>query len=276
METRLSMNKKVINHTVLFVFSFNVIGWVAYFIDSMYIKGLGITIWLISPFFVSLILRFINNDWRDIGLKLNLTGNFRWYVFSIVIFPLIVIVVISIGVLFGGISISHFSVDLYITSLLAATIGTFIKNIFEEFAWRGYLTPKVASMGIKRIKGHILVGFIWGIWHIPYYLGLLDRQTLTDYTSLSLALFIPLVIIGITTAGILFGELRLITDSVWPCILMHTTSNLIIMSLFVDDQIIISNRTAIVFSPNWEGLISMILIAISGIWLFRIRRSIIG
>ena len=29
---------------------------------------------------------------------------------------------------------------------------SFVKNVFEEFAWRGYLTPKLHSLGIERLR----------------------------------------------------------------------------------------------------------------------------
>ncbi|WP_407946417.1 CPBP family glutamic-type intramembrane protease [Paenibacillus alkaliterrae] len=49
-----------------------------------------------------------------------------------------------------------------------ALIPAFIKNIFEEFAWRGYLAPKLYSIGYNRLFIHICVGLIWGAWHVPY------------------------------------------------------------------------------------------------------------
>jgi len=75
---------------------------------------------------------------------------------------------------------------------------------------------------------------IWGFWHIPYYLALLDKTSLMAYTSQSLILFIPMVILSMAVAGILFGELRLITGSTWPVWLMHMMSNSIILTLLVD------------------------------------------
>jgi membrane protease YdiL (CAAX protease family) len=269
-------NKKhTIRNLIIFVFAFNVIGWLTYFIatgsDTPDAQGLGLTIWLVSPLLLSILLRLFNKDWQDIGLRPNFKGNGKWYAFSILIFPLIVATVLLIGVLFGGISVTDFSANLFIQALAVAFISTFIKNIFEEFAWRGYLTPKVASLGLNTIAGHLLVGFIWGAWHIPYYLGLLDRIQMAAYTSQSLVTYLPLVIIGMTVAGIIFGEMRLITGSVWSVVLMHTMSNIILITLLVDGHAKVSGNTEILFTPSWEGLISMVLITLAGLWLYRQR-----
>jgi membrane protease YdiL (CAAX protease family) len=35
----------------------------------------------------------------------------------------------------------------------------------EEFGWRGYLLPKLLPMG--EVKAAIIVGLIWGPWHLP-------------------------------------------------------------------------------------------------------------
>ena len=111
---------------------------------------------------------------------------FRWYAFSFLVFPVIVAVVLLIGALFGGISLTNFNLGLFLQALAVAFISNFIKNIFEEFAWRGYLTPKVNSLGINTIAGHLLVGLIWGTWHIPYYLALVSKTQLAAYSSQSL------------------------------------------------------------------------------------------
>jgi membrane protease YdiL (CAAX protease family) len=111
---------------------------------------------------------------------------------------------------------------------------------------------------------------IWGIWHIPYYLGLLDQATLASYTSQSLATFLPMIMLGTTIAGIIFGEIRLITGSTWPAVLMHTISNIVILTLLLDGYVSVSNA---LFTPSWEGVLTMILIAVAGVWLYRRSRN---
>lgn len=56
------------------------------------------------------------------------------------------------------------------------------------------------------IVGHLLVGLIWGIWHIPYYLALIDKADFAAYTSQNLAVFLPMVILGMALAGIFLAK----------------------------------------------------------------------
>jgi membrane protease YdiL (CAAX protease family) len=221
---------------------------------------------------VSLAIRLFSKDWEDSGIKPNFRGNGKWYAFSFLIFPAIVILVLLVALIFGGVSLANFEAGPFFGALVAAFFSfTLVKNIFEEFTWRGYLTPKMNSVVRNPVVGHLLVGLIWSLWHIPYYLTLLDRTSFAAYTSQELAIFLPLVILGMTLAGILFGEIRLITGSVWPAWLMHMMSNVIILTLLVDGYAKVNSNTEFLFTPSWEGILTMILITLAGFWLYRQR-----
>ena len=241
--------------------------------DTEEALGLGNLIWLASPLLVSILIRLFTKDWKDIGIKLNFKSNGKWYLFSIFSFPVIIGVVVLAGSSIGKVTFSNFKTGLFLQALALAFFGMFIKNIFEEFAWRGYLTPRVNSVMPNSILGHLIVGFIWGTWHLPYYLGLLDQASLAKYTSLPSLIFLPMIILGMTLAGILFGEIRLITGSTWPAVLMHTMSNIVVLTLLVDSFIEISDQTEILFTPSWEGILTMILITLAGLWVYRERTS---
>ena len=273
----MTAKKKNIRNLILYVLAFNIVGWLGYFIavgggtvDAM---GLGNLIWLAAPLLLSLLFRLFGKDWKDIGLRLYFKGNGKWYLFSIIVFPLIIVVVLLVGRVFGAVSFANFNVGLFLGALVALFAQTFIKNIFEEFAWRGYLTPKVNVVVKQPIIGHLIVGFIWGTWHLPYYLGLLDRASLAGYTTQSMGIFLPLVILGMTLAGILFGEMRLITGSTWPALLMHTMSNILILSLLMEGFVEINPVAELVFTPSWEGILTMVLVTAAGLWLYRQREK---
>ncbi|MCP4541120.1 MAG: CPBP family intramembrane metalloprotease [Chloroflexi bacterium] len=274
-----TQNKGSIRNLIIFVLAINIIGWMAYFFaqggGTPESQGLGMLLWLVAPFLVSILLRLFTKDWQDIGVKPNLNGNGKWYALSILIYPLIVAIVLLIGLLFGGISVTDFSTGLFIQAMTMGLISNFIKNIFEEFAWRGYLTPKMNSTGIKPIAGHLLAGFVWGTWHIPYWLGLLDSATFDSFSTQSLAVFVPMAILGITASGILFGEIRLITGSTWPALIMHTINNAVIAVVLTEGFFKVKRQTGILFTPGMEGILSIALITLAGLWLYqqRIKRA---
>jgi len=55
-----------------------------------------------------------------------------------------------------------------IMALNTIVIGPFLGLMIafgEEYGWRGYLQPELIKLG--RVRGVILLGVIWGIWHWP-------------------------------------------------------------------------------------------------------------
>ena len=266
--------KRTIRNLIVYVIAFNLLSWLGWMVardGSVEAVGLGNLIWLAAPLFVSVVLRLFSKDWKDLGLNPRFIGNGKWYVFSFFVFPVIVTLVVLIGVLFGGVSLTDFKAGLFLQAIGVAFVATFIKNILEEFAWRGYLTPKIKAVVKNTIAGHLLVGIIWGTWHIPYYLALVDKTTFAAYTSQPLIVFLPMIILGTALAGILHGEIRLITGSTWPAVLMHTVSNVVILTLLVDGYLNVAQKTEFLFTPSWEGILSMLLITLAGLWLYRKR-----
>ncbi len=57
---------------------------------------------------------------------------------------------------------------LLVTGIQAVLLAPFIALLLgfgEEYGWRGYLQGELARLG--RVKGVLLVGLIWGVWHAP-------------------------------------------------------------------------------------------------------------
>lgn len=70
----------------------------------------------------------------------------------------------------------------------------------EEFGWRGYLLPKLMPLG--KLRAYIIMGIIWGLWHLPLVIG---GFTYPGYPVIGV-----IALIMLTTAfGIVLNELRL-------------------------------------------------------------------
>ena len=65
----------------------------------------------------------------------------------------------------GPIHLSGFSVYLAPAVLMNLTAGP----LGEELGWRGYLTPRLLET-TNAVVASLVVGFLWGIWHVPLYL----------------------------------------------------------------------------------------------------------
>lgn len=84
----------------------------------------------------------------------------------------------------------------------------------EEWGWRGYLLPKLLRFGTW--PAFVASGLIWGLWHMPGYVGPNARGGLVPFLVFA-ALF-----------GVVLGWLRLRTKTIWPAVVAHAANNTIV------------------------------------------------
>jgi membrane protease YdiL (CAAX protease family) len=272
-------NRTTVRNLAIFIIVVLTIGWIGrgldVLLDNPASESLGILLWLIAPLGASLLLRaFAGDGWKDFGIKPNFKGNAAWYVIALLVYPVLTALVLIIGSGLGLITFPNFSPNALVLILQAFALGLlpqFIKNIFEEAAWRGYLAPKVYSLRLNDFVGHLIVGLVWGAWHIPYYLFFLDRSVLQNFTTLDLAAFIPLVIVVMIAWAMVYGEILLLTNSIWPAVLMHMVEDAFLNQLFTEHHIRIVPGTDWLVSPV-NGLISILLFIALGVGLRQLRK----
>ncbi|MFZ5881921.1 MAG: type II CAAX prenyl endopeptidase Rce1 family protein [Chloroflexota bacterium] len=245
-------------------------------------QNLGMLIFLLLPFLTGLILRAVGGDgWSDIGWKSNLRGPAVGYWVALFAYPAIIALVLLFGYLAGGVSFAGFAttevggfmgIGAFLFSVGFMFAADFVKNIFEEFAWRGYLTPRLKAAGLHDLLNHLLTGAVWASWHIPYWLFLLDKTTYADFTTVSLSVFLPLSIVSIITSAILYGEVRLLTDSTVPAIVLHSVANAVTLSLLLEDFISVEPASEIWFTPGGGGIIGIALVTLAGMGLYVYRK----
>jgi membrane protease YdiL (CAAX protease family) len=147
-----------------------------------------------------------------------------------------------------------------------------VKNIFEEFAWRGYLASRLENLGSRPFFNSLITGLIWVSWHIPYYLFFLNRADLERQTTLSIPALILLGYILMSCQSLLYNELRLISGSVWPAWLLHTAANAFSFALVTGGFVAVSGKlTHLIFTPGTEGILYSILAGLVG-WALHRRR----
>jgi hypothetical protein len=274
-------NRITIRNLAVFIIVVLAIGWIGrgldVLMDNPASEGFGMLLWIITPLGASLLLRAFGGDgWKDFGIKPNFKGNVSWYVVALLVYPVLTTIVLIIGGGLGLITFPTFSLNmlgLVFQAFALSILPQFIKNIFEEAAWRGYLAPKVYSLRLNDFMGHLIVGLVWGAWHIPYYLFFLDRAVLQNFTTLDLAAFIPLSIVVMISWAMVYGEIRLLVNSIWPAVLMHTVEDSFLNQLFIEHHIQIIPGTDWLVSPM-NGLISIFFFIAIGVVLrqWRTRR----
>ncbi len=278
MKTKNQTRKNTIHNLIIFTIAVLSIGWIGHgldvLLDNPSSESLGMLLWIITPLGACLLLRGFSGDgWKDFGIRLNFKGNLIWYVVSILIFPVVTGLILAIGkvscFIFFPTPLSETLVS-FLPVFTLALIPGFFKNIFEESAWRGYLTPRIFSLDLNDYTGHIIVGLIWALWHVPYYLYFLNRTILRDYTTLNTAAFIPLALLTIVAYSFAFGEIRLLTGSIWPAVLMHAVEDALVNPLITEDFIKIKPGMDIIFSPG-VSILAIFFFALSGISLRKLR-----
>ncbi len=270
------MDRKTVRNIIIFIIIALASGWIGLLIDNFLEpqpqgETLGMGLWLVLPLLSTILLRaFMGGGWKDIGFKPNLRGNLKWYFVSIIIFPIVTALILVIGKISNWISFSNFNTTIFISGFISILAINFIKNIFEEFVWRGYLTTKLLKLKIKDFWLYIIVGGVWGIWHLPYYLFFLSESDIFQILPVSRIIFSLVAIVSMICWSVMFVELYRITKSIWSVVILHAVEDSLINHLVIDGHIIIASGKEILISPI-AGIITTIFYLTVGL-LLRKRR----
>jgi hypothetical protein len=273
-----SVRRRTIRNLTIFIGVAVGIGWAGRFVDIATglssTEGVGVLLWLAGPAGTAVLLRtFAGDGWAGSGMTPDVRGHAHWYLVALLVYPVLTTAVVAIGFLLGFTSIAGLSWAAVNAVLQTTALGfapQVLKNVFEEIAWRGYLASRVYGLGWSDYVVHAAVGLVWGAWHIPYYLYFLDRTVLEEFTDLPVAAFIVAAIGVMVAWAIVYGELFLLTQSIWPAVLMHSVEDAFVNPLFTQHRIVIERDADWLVSPV-HGIMSIALFAALGIGLNRYR-----
>ncbi|MDQ0873938.1 membrane protease YdiL (CAAX protease family) [Paenibacillus sp. V4I3] len=262
-------DNKTLRNVIIFSLVALSCGWIGRLVDLQAGTdengSLGQLIWIVSPLLTMVILRsWMGDGWKDFSIKPRVKGNAFLYLFSLLFFPLMTMVIVGISSSLGWTNMSPMSSH-YLTAVGLALVPSLIKNIFEEFAWRGYLAPKLYTLGYHRFIVHIAVGLIWGVWHFPYLFLFVE-------TTESMITYIPRMMLGVIVMAVLYGEILLMTRSVWPAVFMHMAGNAFIDTLILKKFVLVKTEFSYLAMPSPEGIIAIVLTALAGVWMYKRRK----
>jgi len=140
-------------------------------------------------------------------------------------------------------------VELFVVSTVFAPLVNGLLAFGEECGWRGYLLPRLLPLG--KIKAHLVLGIIWGLWHAPLiWVGF-------DYPGYPLLGIITFV--GVTIAvGMFINELTIHYQSVILASWVHGVFNSQIYGLwrilFPEMNPVLGGFTGLVGIAVWLAL----------------------
>ena len=134
----------------------------------------------------------------------------------------------------------------------------------------GYLTTKLLKTKLKDIWLYLIVGGVWGIWHLPYYLFFLPEADMYQVLHIGRFAFTLVSIITMVFWTIMYTEIYRITKSIWPAVLMHMMEDAVINHLVIDGHITIVSGKQILVSPI-AGIVTTILYIIVGLLIRQCR-----
>jgi len=181
-------------------------------------KGLQ-TICTLSPGAVALILTAI--FFKKNGLKTFLKAivkwrvKFKWYIIIIILsIALCGLSLLLFNWAYGQINNPDPAYNFIFYFILILPLSA----LWEEMGWRGFLLPILQEKNTP-LKASIIIGFVWGLWHLPIYLAI------NPYGDRTFSYFL-FMFIGCFALSIIETWLYNSTKgSLFICILYHNAIN---------------------------------------------------
>ena len=192
----------------------------------------------------------------------------KWWGVIIFLAPAITAASVGLNTAFGGEIPGMDKLNAIISNpilFLPLVLLSFMSGPFsEELGWRGFaLDPLLERFGF--VKASVILGFIWGIWHLPLYFM---PETWHGKMGFQLAGFWSFIAANIGLSIIMSLVYIGTKQSIFSAMLMHLSFNF--------STQLIAGTTGPGYSPSIE-LIRSLLIVAAGIsicfYMARVRKS---
>lgn len=254
-------------------------GWVGITLDRAAAtptgqEGPGLLLWLVAPLVTMITLRVLTGGWSRLGLRPRVAAAWRRYVVAAALPLTIGGTLAGVAYALGG---ARLTGDLGTYLALGATLlgASALKNVFEEFAWRGYLTAELAARRVRDLPLYLIVAGVWGLWHLPYYHALLDPSLMAKVLPLPGIWFGLWGCLAIGAMAVTLVELFQLSGSVWVPLVMHTVFNAFCDTLQTSGTLTMDIWASWLFSPT-VGVFSAVAYLVVGLTLrgVRLRRTL--
>ena len=231
------------------------------------------SVWSFTPTVAALIMLLVvtregysKEGWKSLGLH-RLGLNVWWIAFGVTLLITVAASAIVWATLLASFAVPEGGIiNPVINFLIQFVILALTFSLGEEIGMRGYLQPHLMSLG--RTRALLLVGLVWGTWHMPLYYFVAKLFPVGN-----VLLFVPLFYGTIVAASFLFGYLRIYTGSIWPASIAHSVHNAawgVLGALTVTSSPVLVN----LYLVGDYGILILIGTVIVAIWLgYYLRRG---
>jgi len=230
-------------------------------------------VWSSTPTVAALIMLLVvtrdgysKEGWKSLGLH-RLGLNVWWIAFGVTL-----LITVAASAIVWATPLASFVIpeggliNAIINLLVAFGIVVFAFGLGEEIGMRGYLQPRLMSLG--RTRALLVVGLVWATWHMPLYYFMAKVFPVGN-----VLLFLPLFYATIVAASFFFGYMRIYTGSIWPASIAHAVHNAAWESLAAFT--VTSSPVLVNFYLVGDyGILIVIGVAMGAIWLsYYLRRG---
>jgi hypothetical protein len=128
-----------------------------------------VVIGMLAPAIAALIMRTLVSREGLRGSLGPVRGKLRWLAVAVIAPALFVTATVAVSAATG---LSNFTlgvnkpfIAVWLTLLLINTPLTAVLTLGEEYGWRGYLLPRLLSLG--ELRASAIIALVWAPWHLP-------------------------------------------------------------------------------------------------------------
>jgi membrane protease YdiL (CAAX protease family) len=228
-------------------------------------------LWLGGPVVVAATIITLGGWWKQVGFSFSPQSASLWSLVAIT-FPIVLggaLLTLSERAGVAEIKDTAYAEVFAFAAPMAAML--LVKNVFEEFLFRGYFTTLTQESRFCGLSAHLLTGVVWAVWHLPYWLVFLGPEQVELFGGIPLSYFITLAFLSLPLQSIFYGELRLISGSLLPPYLFHVVTNLITLALIQGKFVVPKGLGGLVLAPSSHGILYTVVLACVGLLMMRAR-----
>src|SRR5215218_3295896 len=229
-------------------------------------------VWSFTPTVAALIMLLVvtregysKEGWKSLGLH-RLGLNVWWIAFGATL-----LITVAASAIVWATPLASFVIpeggliNAIINFLIMVGILMFSFSLGEEIGMRGYLQPRLMSLG--RTRALLVVGLVWATWHMPLYYFVAKLFPVGN-----VLFFLPLFYGTIVAACFIFGYLRIYTGSTWPASIAHAVHNTAWSTLGAF-TVTASPVLVNLYLVGDYGILILIGVVIGAIWVGHFLRS---